>query len=254
MWPPVIFSCPRIFFFLPSAVVSSCVRCFLLVITHSAGHLDCWSFGAESERSPWPLKTCFVLQRTSPAGWRAQHRPCTLHSPSKWKTLWKSIAEKALKSVLKSVCASSLNLWMMFGIPWGPKFKKYTLSPFYNCIFMYMCWAVLGCNSVLRLNFTSTEAVNEDGLLTPPFHWISPRQMTYDFPSTHYSWNFCEVKYGNSMQCSFELSSVFMDQNRWAFGEQNIMTLLLFSRGSYGLAIWFQGKGGVWDILIMTMW
>ena len=38
--------------------------------------------GAESEKSPWPSKTCFALQWTSPTGWRSHRSLCMLHSPS----------------------------------------------------------------------------------------------------------------------------------------------------------------------------
>lgn len=95
------------------------------------------------------------------------------------------------------------------------------------------------------------EAINKVGLFAPPFHRTARGRVKYYFPSTHNSWNLSEVKHGNSMWCSFELSWVFMDQTRWAFGEQNIMTLLVFSRGSCGLAIWFQGKDGVRDIRVV---
>lgn len=78
--------------------------------------------------------------------------------------------------------------------------------PFNNRIFMYMCCAAPGYNTMQQLDFTSTEAVSKDGLFTPPFYRIALGQMKYYFPSTHYSWNSCEVKHGNSMWCSFELS------------------------------------------------
>lgn len=82
-------------------------HCFFLPVTPLPIIPDSPSPGAESEKSPWPSRTCFVPRQTSPAVWRARREPFMLHSPNSWKTLSEYSAKKRNK-VLTQSCLVSL--------------------------------------------------------------------------------------------------------------------------------------------------
>lgn len=109
--PYSVFNVPS-FCFTYSVSLNIC-PCFFLIFT-PPGDLDDASSGAESEKSPWPLKTCSTLLQTSPTGWRSHRRPCMLHSPSSWKTLPKSVTKEVLKRFCRLLMSSVS--WMMFSI------------------------------------------------------------------------------------------------------------------------------------------